>query len=148
MKKINLVVALSILVAGVSACEGDDDVTFVQQDYLAGKWNVTEVGSLNSQNNIEYQNYDNCDQDHYTFTEENLYQESLFTLEENGTCTNNTVEASFQRQGSNIVISHPNDDGVMVNHIKKVISLDYTEMEITYTDSLTDQLVFKKLVRE
>lgn len=142
MKKINLLlIAISSVL--LFSCEEDDGTSFVREDYLLGKWNVSQVGELSPQNIVNYTDYENCEIDNLIFAEGDSYTENIYNLE-NGECINKVVSGSYDRNGSNVTISYIKDNKTL-NHVKKVLSLTYEEMEITYTDTITNKIVFKKL---
>ena len=148
MKKLNLIM-IAVLSVFLYSCEEDDTATFNRESFLTGKWNVTQVGELNSQNKVNYNDYISCDAtngESLVFTKELTYTESMYNVTEDG-CVNKTVTGDFKFENSNILMNYIRSDQKVAEHGKRVIALTYEEMEIVYTDSITDKIVFKKLIK-
>ena len=147
MKKINLLlIAISSVL--LFSCEEDDGTSFVREDYLLGKWNVTQVGELSPQNIVNYTDYQSCnanDPDNLIFDESNSYTESNFKLIDSE-CKNEVISGTYNRNSNNFTVTYIKDENTL-QHIKKILSLTYEEMEITYTDTITDKIIFKKLTK-
>ncbi|RZK11486.1 MAG: hypothetical protein EOO46_06560 [Flavobacterium sp.] len=148
MKKINLIVIAALSVF-LYSCEEDDKASFKRENFLVGKWNVTQVGELNSQNKVNYNDYVSCDAtigESFTFTEEQTYTESMYNATEDG-CTNKIVTGDFKFENSNILMNYVGNDQKVAEHGKRVIALTYEQMEIVYTDSIANKIIFKKLIK-
>lgn len=90
---------------GVVSCDEEDDTTFVSPNYLVGKWNLAQVGTLNSQNVLVYQNVDNsnCAADSYTFGADYNFTASDFTYD-GTTCTEDAGTGTYEIIPGNLVL--------------------------------------------
>ena len=148
MKKINIVF-LAILTLFLSSCEEDSETNLVPKNYLAGKWVPTKVGSLNAIGGIVYVDYVNnaeCSDDNLLLNENFTYTANDYEFEDSE-CVNYNISGSYTLNGSNLVLKYIDDiDGEIVE-TRRITNLTYTEMDINYTDSETNQIVFLKLVK-
>jgi hypothetical protein len=130
-----------------TAC-GEDDETFVQQNYLVGKWEITKTGSMNAQGAINYSNYvndANCDKDNYIFNSDLTFQKNDFV--NLGTCTNQSITGTYNRLSTNLNLRYTENVGgtpQVVNQTFTIVSLTYTEIVVAYTNSV-NQLVYLKM---
>jgi hypothetical protein len=130
-----------------TAC-GEDDETFVQQNYLVGKWEITKIGSMNAQGAINYSNYvndANCDKDNYIFNSDLTFQKNDFV--NLGTCTNQSITGTYNRLSTNLTLRYTENVGgtpQVVNQTFTIVSLTYTEIVVAYTNSV-NQLVYLKM---
>jgi hypothetical protein len=130
-----------------TAC-GEDDETFVQQNYLVGKWEITKTGSMNAQGAINYSNYvndANCDKDNYIFNSDLTFQKNDFV--NLGTCTNQSITGTYNRLSTNLTLRYTENVGgtpQVVNQTFTIVSLTYTEIVVAYTNSV-NQLVYLKM---
>lgn len=150
MKKINILVLLAISSLFLNSCEEDEETNFVQPNYLAGKWITTQIGSLNSQGVLNYVDYDNnvnCDADNLIFNEDNSFEVNDFEYLDN-VCEDFSINGTYSLTSNKISLIYLNAEGLEVEESRNILSLTYTEIEITYTDSETNEIVFLKLQKE
>jgi hypothetical protein len=148
MKKfVFLLMALPLL---FTAC-GEDEETFVQQNYLVGKWEITQTGTMNAQGAINYTNYvndANCDKDNYIFNADLTYQQNDFV--NSGTCTNQSISGTYNRLSTSLTLRYTTNVGgtpQVVNQSLTIVSLTYTEIVVAYTTSNSNQLVYLKMTK-
>lgn len=146
MNKINLLFLLVIACIAIS-CNQNDDVKYVKQDYLKGVWKVSETGVTNNQGIVKYVGVTECDSTSYTFGEDKSFEEKNFNSD-NGVCTGSQITGTYVLEDSKTLISYKNAAGKTLKHTKKLLSLNYEEMELVYTDSITQQFVYKKLLKK
>lgn len=149
MKKITLLCFLSVF-SLLTSCEEDDGITFVKENYVLGKWTIDQIGNINSANFINYQEYVNtteCESDNLVLTENNTYEENYYEFVNNA-CQNDQNTGTFELTNNNIVLTYLNELNETENLTLTIISLTYTDLEISYTDKDTEQLVFLKLKKD
>jgi hypothetical protein len=147
MKKISLLV-LAVFALCIS-CDEDDDLTFVRENFILGKWNLAQTGSVNSQNKVVYVDYINdteCEDDNLVFNENNTFEENDFELI-NAACQNLQTTGTFDVQDSKIVLSFT-VDGVATEQTLIIVSLTFIDITVTYTDTETNQIVFLKFLKQ
>ena len=146
MKKITLLV-MAVFALCIS-CDDDDDNTFVQEDFVLGKWYLNQIGSINAQNKVVYVDYVNttdCEDDNLVFNEDNTFEENDFELI-NSTCQNLQNTGTFDVQSNKIILSTM-VDGVAMEQTYTIVSLTYVDITITYTDTETNKIVFLKFLK-
>ncbi|ESU29187.1 hypothetical protein FLJC2902T_12290 [Flavobacterium limnosediminis JC2902] len=149
MKKIfKISLALALLTFNVS-CEDDDDVNFVQQNYLAGKWIPVEMGTLDEENILDYLPYENdaeCDLDNLLLNEDYSFNHTDFRY--NGTsCESEVMQGEYRKEGRTLILTTTEEiDGIPteVETTRNLVSLTYDTMEISYTDEDTNEVTFLK----
>lgn len=147
MKKITLLV-MAVFALCIS-CDDDDDNTFVQEDFVLGKWYLNQIGSINAQNKVVYVDYvntTNCEDDNLVFNEDNTFEENDFELI-NSTCQNLQNTGTFDVQSNKIILSTM-VDGVAMEQTYTIVSLTYVDITITYTDTETNKIVFLKFLKQ
>lgn len=147
MKKITLLV-MAVFALCIS-CDDDDDNTFVQEDFVLGKWYLNQIGSINAQNKVVYVDYVNttdCEDDNLVFNEDNTFEENDFELI-NSTCQNLQNTGTFDVQSNKIILSTM-VDGVAMEQTYTIVSLTYVDITITYTDTETNKIVFLKFLKQ
>lgn len=131
------------------SCDDDDDNTFVQEDFVLGKWYLNQIGSINAQNKVVYVDYVNttdCEDDNLVFNEDNTFEENDFELI-NSTCQNLQNTGTFDVQSNKIILSTM-VDGVAMEQTYTIVSLTYVDITITYTDTETNKIVFLKFLKQ
>jgi hypothetical protein len=146
MKKINLLLFLTFS-ASVISCNQDDETKFVKQDFLKGLWKVSETGATDNQGIIKYVGVTECDSTSFAFGENKSYDEIFFNTVD-GICTATMVKGTFDLEDNKVIISYKNAAGKELQHAKRVLAVDYEKMEFVYTDSITQQLVYKRLLKK
>jgi hypothetical protein len=146
MKKINLLLFLAFSVLLLS-CNQDDEAQFVKQDFLKGVWKVFETGTKNTQGIIKYVGVTECDSTSYTFGGDKSFEEKNFTLN-NQICTATNITGTFVLEDNKTLISYKNATGKELFHTKRILSLGFNEMEIVYTDSISQELIYKRLLKK
>ncbi|MEW5677387.1 hypothetical protein ABGT15_13835 [Flavobacterium enshiense] len=149
--KLSFLLTAAIL---ITSCENDDDeATFVQPNYLAGKWVPVEMGTLDDENILNYFPYENdaeCDADFLQLNEDMTYTYS--DSEYNGaTCDATVIEGDYRRENKVLFLTTLEDvDGVPTEFetSRNLISLTYDTMEISYTDETTGDVTFIKLEKQ
>jgi hypothetical protein len=150
MKKLNIIVLLAISSLFFVSCEEDDETNFTQPNYLAGKWVPVKIGGLNSQGVLNYQDYQNsadCDLDNLVFNQDSSFEYHDFEFIDNA-CDDNNIDGTYALDNNRINLVYTDSDGLEVTETRNILSLTFTEMEITYTDSETNQIVFLKLQKQ
>lgn len=150
MKKINIIVLLAICSLSLNSCEKDTETSFVQKNYLVGKWFATEIGSLNYQGVLSYEPYENnpnCDSDNLILNEDKSFQVNDFEYL-NDVCDTFNIDGTYTVEGNRITLNYTDSEGIAVDETRNISSLTFTEMEVSYTDNETNEIVFLKFQRE
>ena len=132
------------------SCEEDDELTFVQENYILGKWFVTEIGTINANNTIVYEDYSNdseCEADNLVLDQDGTYEENDFEFI-NASCQNEQITGTYILDNNKIVQTYIDGDGQSKQRVLSIITLTYEEINLSYTDSATSTLVFLKLRKE
>lgn len=145
MKKGTLLLLLASALF-LNSCDDEDTKDFEQKNYLAGQWVPVKIGSLNAQNIVHYTDYQNdtaCDVDNIFFNEDLTYVQNDYS-DNAGTCENSSETGTYTLQGNTVVLTHIDEtqDPSAVERALTVTNLNYNTMEVTYTDSVTHNLVF------
>lgn len=144
MKKI---LALLFLLPLTFISCNEDEEKFVEQNYLVGKWEITQTGSTNAAGVIVYQNYaNNADcKDNYIFNTDFTFENNDFNTV--GTCVSSKISGTYGRLSTNVTLNY----SVLVNGTPQqvaksltVISLTYTEVILAMTNNV-NQIVYLKL---
>lgn len=150
MKKIKIVVLLAISSLFLNSCEKEEETNFVQKNYLVGKWVATEIGSLDSQGVLTYEAYENnanCDSDNLILNEDKSFQVNDFEYL-NDVCDNFNIDGTYTLEGNRISLNYTDSEGIAVDETRNISILTFTEMEVSYTDNETNEIVFLKFQRE
>ena len=145
MKKVFLIF-LPIFFFSLS-CEDDDELTFVQENYILGKWFVTEIGTINSNNTIVYEDYINdseCEADNLVLNQEGTYEENDFEFT-SSSCQNDQITGTYILDNNKIVQTYIDNEGLTKQRVLSIITLTYEEINLSYTNTETNTLVFLKL---
>jgi hypothetical protein len=145
MKKILL--SLLFLSLCFTSCESDDGITYTTPDYISGTWKFDQIGTINNQNFVLYQNYPNsqtCESDNFVLNTNGTLEINDYTLD--GTnCVNAPLAGTFTLVNKDLTFTYT-ENNVQVTKVYTIISLTYTEMVIVNPNSL-GQSVFYKLKR-
>jgi hypothetical protein len=144
MKKI---LALLFLLPLTFVSCGEDEKDFVKQNYLVGKWEITQIGASNPQGVILYQDYVNNSEckDNYIFNTDLTFEINDFPTE--GTCTSTRISGTYERLSTNVTLRYTvqvGDTPQQVSRSITVVSLTYEEAIIAYTNE-SNQIVYLKL---
>ena len=145
MKKVFLTILPIFLF--LFSCEEDDELSFVQENYIIGKWFVTEIGTINSNNTIVYEDYINdseCEADNLVLNQEGTYEENDFEFT-SSSCQNDQITGTYILDNNKIVQTYIDSEGITKQRVLSIISLTYEEINVSYTNSETNTLVFLKL---
>jgi hypothetical protein len=145
MKKVFLTILPIFLF--LFSCEGDDELSFVQENYIIGKWFVNEIGTINANNTIVYEDYINdsdCEADHLVLNQEGTYEENDFEFI-SSSCQNDQITGTYVLDNNKIVKTYVDSEGITKQRVLSIISLTYEEINVSYTNSETNTLVFLKL---
>lgn len=132
------------------SCQEDEELTFVQENYILGKWFVTEIGTINANNTIVYEDYisdSECEADNLVLNQDGTYEENDFEFI-SASCQNNQITGTYILDNNKIVQTYIDGDGQSKQRILSIITLTYEEINLSYTDSDTSTLVFLKLRKE
>jgi hypothetical protein len=149
MKKITLFCFLSAFSLFIS-CEEDDEVTFENKNYILGKWTLDQIGNINNANFINYQDYvsaADCESNNLVLAENNTYEQNYYDFVDN-LCQNDQTSGNFELVNNNIILTYVDDFNETKQLTLTIISLTYTDLEISFTDEETEQLVFHKLKKD
>lgn len=149
MKKINIVVLLAIASLFLNSCEKEEETNFVQKNYLVGKWVATEIGSLNSDGDLNYEAYENstdCEADNLIINENKSFQINDYEYL-NAICDNFNTEGTYTVENNRITLNYTDSEGIIIEETRNVSSLTFTEMQLSYTDNQTNEIVFLKFQR-
>ncbi|HBI00310.1 MAG TPA: hypothetical protein PLL09_02035 [Flavobacterium sp.] len=151
MKKIFIVL---LTISTFLSCESDDGITYVTPDYLSGKWVWDQIGAINAQNVLVYQSYVNdegCEKNNLILNNNGSYEKNDFQLV-GSVCENSQQLGSYELNNNILSLSYideeEEEENQNVTDYFTIISLTYTEIQISYTDKDTDELVFLKLIKE
>jgi|GEM_PF-2813546 len=158
MKKIHFLYTLLAGLLFLTSCEEDKETLLTPQNYLVGTWEIKQEGSLqnvNGQNVIQYSEYQNdseCEdsKDNIIFNEDFSYTQNDYTYDvDAAACQNDPETGTYSREGNAVILQQVDPITSEVSErVVKVTSLNYTTLEINYTDSDTNQLVFLKLEKK
>ena len=131
MKKINIVVLLAIASLFLNSCEKEEETNFVQKNYLVGKWVVTEIGSLNSDGDLNYEAYENstdCEADNLIINENKSFQINDYEYL-NAICDNFNTDGTYTVENNRITLNYTDSEGIIIEETRNVSSLTFTEMQ-------------------
>lgn len=126
---------------------GEDEENFVQQNYLVGKWEISQTGATNSAGVIIYQNYaNNADcKDNYIFNADLTFESNDYNTV--GTCMSSKISGTYSRLSTNLTLQYTIQVGGAPQQVSTsltVVSLTYEEVIIAYTNDV-NQVVYLKL---
>lgn len=156
MKKF-LVLGMAILASGwMVSCEEDEVDDFVYQDYLAGTWKTTEIGTPRQWNNgtetitiIDYVPVVNdpaCGEDNLILKTDGNYELNDFEIV-GGTCSNLGVAGTYTRTGNNIGMNY-DDAGTPRIINANINTLTYDELIVSYRMPGTAAIKFYKFAKQ
>lgn len=135
---------------GLLSCESDDGITYTQPDYLSGKWILKEIGAINQQNVLVYNEYVNdlfCEEkDNLILSNDFTFQQNSFESE-NTVCQNNQTNGTYVLENNTLILSS-SVNGQTITLPLTIISLTYEIVTISFTDTETGELIFMKLEKE
>lgn len=146
----NTLILLFLLPFMFISC-GEDEENFVQQNYLVGKWEISQIGSKSSAGAILYKDYENaanCDKDNYIFNNDFTFENNDYT--NTGSCTNDKIAGSYERNSTFVTLNYTieiDNESKQVSNSYTIISLTFTEAIIAYTDKSSKQIVYLKLTK-
>ena len=129
------------------SCEEDEDLTFVQENYILGKWFVTEIGTINANNTIVYEDYINdseCEADNLVLNQDGTYEENDFEFI-SASCQNEQITGNYILDNNKIVQTYIDNEGLTKQRVLSIITLTYEAINVSFTNSETNTLVFLKL---
>jgi hypothetical protein len=144
MKKI----ILSILIMSVFtiSCESsDDDITYKTPDYLSGKWIFKEIGTINAQNVLVYQDYVNeaaCEADNLQLNPDKTFSFNDYTTE-GIACVNQNFSGSYSIVNKELILNYTIEN-IEYEDIFTIVSLTYDEVTVSGSNDL-GEIVFYKL---
>lgn len=126
---------------------GEDEENFVQQNYLIGKWEISQTGATNSAGVIIYQNYaNNADcKDNYIFNADLTFESNDYNTV--GTCVSSKIDGTYSRLSTNLTLRYTIQVGGAPQQMTTsltVVSLTYEEVILAYTNDV-NQVVYLKL---
>lgn len=148
MRKIKSIIFFALLGIVFNSCDDkEESVNYIQENYLAGKWIITEEGHMNSQSGIDFAQYVNdatCNNDNIIFNDDMTFATHDFSSVD-GSCQDDSVTGSYDRVNHTLTLTYTVDGEVM--HMNYIITkLTATELEFNYSDA--GELVFLKLTKE
>lgn len=126
---------------------GEDEETFVRQNYLVGKWEISQIGSSSPQGIILYQDYVNNSEckDNYIFNTDLTFENNDYPNE--GACTSTKISGTYERLSTNVTLRYTVQVGETPQQVSRsftIVSLTYNEVIIAYTNE-SNQIVYLKL---
>ncbi len=132
------------------SCESDDGITYTQPDYLSGKWIVKEIGAINQQNVVVYNEFVNdpfCEEkDNLILSNDFTFQQNSFESE-NSVCQNSQTNGTYVLENNTLILSR-SVNGQTITLPLTIISLTYEIVTVSFTDTETGELIFMKLEKE
>lgn len=143
--KNNILVVLLISVLFIS-CDDKNNTNFETKNYIAGTWIPSELGNINSNGKVVYTDYvhaTDCNKDNLILNDNFSYEENSYS----NSCVN-TKESNTYRYETGILYLNSFDDVLNkdVEFSYNILSLTYTELELSYTNDL-NKIVFVKFTR-
>lgn len=141
-KKILALLAITVCFFSLISCNGEEEVDYKPKNYLAGVWAVTQVGALNSQNILNYENVSTeCDFDTYAFNEDLTFSYTDYSFAD--TCTSTVISGTYELVNGYIVLSYV-IDGAEKTQSLDLLTLTGAELSLVYTNQ-NSELVFLKM---
>jgi hypothetical protein len=149
MKKINIVF-IAIIALFITSCD-ENDANLVPRNYFVGTWEASQIGSLNAIGKVIYTDYENagdCTIDNIIFNDNFTYTANDYEFED-GACTTSSINGTYTLNGNNLVLKHIDEfEEVEVIETRRITNFTFNELELNYTDSETNQIVFLKLIKK
>lgn len=148
MKKLSLLAFAGSLFF-LASCEDDDTPKYVSPNYLAGTWKLTQVGHLTSVPEGAIVDYTDvagtCDEgDQITFGNDLNTTFSIEDYSANGeTCDLTSTSGTYTIDGRQINLVSGEETSALT-----VLTLSFEELEVSYTDSETGEVVFNKMTKQ
>jgi hypothetical protein len=146
MKKI--VLSILFLSLFLTSCESDDDgITYTTPDYLSGKWAFSEIGVINDQNFVIYQDYSNevnCEADNLVLGIDSSFVLSDFSTVSSN-CQNNQTSGEYVRENKNLILFY-SESGINYEKVYTIVALSYTEITVSTANS-SGETIFYKLTK-
>ncbi|WP_298396681.1 lipocalin family protein [Flavobacterium sp.] len=130
----------SVLSIGLLSCSKDDDSNNAAAVALAGKWQFTKTGTINSNNQevlTDYQHESGCTKDFIELTAAGVLKSHEF---ENPNCQETISTASYSRNNNTITITYPGDpaiNGEILELTNTTLKVKFVSSGITDVDILT-----------
>ena len=138
----------TLLVLVLISCQGDEAVKpFAPDDFLFNTWQITAVGSLNSSNKLKYTNFvanEKCAFDNIKFNKDQTFVATDLEFV-NAICNSTQTQGTFELKDGNITTTQTNEAGVQKVVAYDVLTSTDIFLELVYSDSETQKLVFLKL---
>ena len=108
-KKLILPVVLMFSLLGVVSCEEEDDTAYVAPNYIAGRWSLAEVGTLNGQNVLNYEPLadNDCDAEEIIFNEDYTFDTTTSQFEDTN-CVTVSREGTYAFAPGNVIFNYSN----------------------------------------
>jgi hypothetical protein len=148
MKKLISLTFAAVCFLGFTSCEGEEENEFVQKNYVAGTWEVSEVGALNSGNVLNYVPVtvaEGCNVDKIVLNEDKTFVNTDYSVNE-GNCTNVQISGTYDLVAGNVILSATVNEAAF-SRTYDLLALTKDLMEVVYTDPETNKLAFIKFTR-
>ena len=136
MKK--LILSMVCLLLLTTSCESNDSATYLSPDFISGKWIFKEVGAINSQSVVVYQEYvnqQNCEEDNLNL----LNTDKTFSLNdfmlEGQTCANKGYTGSFSIVNRDLFLTYTKEN-TNIESVYSIVSFTKTDLIISTSDDL------------
>lgn len=136
MKK--LILSIVCLLLLTTSCESDDSATYTTPDYLSGKWIFKEIGTINSQSVLVYQDYVNqqtCEADNLNL----INTDKTFSLNdfmpEGQTCANKGYTGGFSIVNRDLKLNYTIEN-IKYEDVYSIISLTKTDLIVSTSNDL------------
>ncbi|TDP60142.1 lipocalin family protein [Flavobacterium dankookense] len=147
MKKIFLSL-LSLSVFLLSCESSDDDITYVKPDYLSGTWEFSKIGTINAQNVLVYEDYQNetgCEADNLVLKNDNTFVSNDFSTE-GINCVNASFSGDFILDNRDLIFNYVIEN-IEYENVLTIVALTNTEITVSGTNDL-GEIVFYKLSKQ
>ena len=145
MKKI--ILSLFLLSLFSISCESDDGITYQTPDYLTATWKFNNIGTINAQNVLVYQDYINeatCEADNLRLNADKTFSLNDFTLTGQN-CVNESISGTYTLLNRDLTLIYLVNN-IEVKTIYSIVSLTNTELVVSTLNDV-EQIVFYKLLR-
>ncbi len=144
MKKLIYLASALFCFVSLVSCDGEEEVNYKSPNYLIGLWDVTQVGALNGQNVLNYEDASTeCNFDSYLFNEDMTFTSIDNTFD--GTCTATTISGTYEVVNGYAILTYMMD-GTATTKTLDLLTLTNTELSLVYTDE-NSELVFLKMTK-
>ena len=116
-------------------------------DYLSGKWAFSEIGVINDQNFVIYQDYSNevnCEADNLVLGIDSSFVLSDFSTVSSN-CQNNQTSGEYVRENKNLILFY-SESGINYEKVYTIVALSYTEITVSTANS-SGETIFYKLTK-